>query len=199
MNVTLSTDSKYLGHLLPEQSVFFQNPVSTQYHTAVAALLLDSVNAKRLVVCGVVCLPSFEREWAVRLLQERKQQTFCILLTQAGQPIWPPSPTELYNVTNHEAEIPGDDAQAISDVWKKMLFETRHASECPLGLDGETFHFFCQGGMEGKTWSPKQNTAPGKLASISLLLREYALATGSSRSVFSQKIRTEIAWFRSVI
>jgi hypothetical protein len=52
--------------------------------------------------------------------------------------------------------------------------------------------------MAGKIWSPKEDSAPGRLASLSHLLRDFVCRPAEERDQMLRQIRERIAWFEAV-
>ena len=96
-------------------------------------------------------------------------------------------------------ELAPEPAQAICEVWRKVLAQTRYsAGEALSRCDGVTYHFAYtsdrSGRMEGTAWSPGRNTPPGRLAALSHLLLDYVLDTGQSNEQTIELIREHVAW-----
>jgi hypothetical protein len=68
-------------------------------------------------------------------------------------------------------------------------------------MDGVSYHFACYGSlgwMAGKTWSPRHETAPGRLVSLAHLLCRYVEATETERGGLECEIRETGEWFRAL-
>src|SRR5262245_1927320 len=74
-------------HLLPEESPLFGAPFIPRYFLRVAETLFESGKIKRAEGATAVCLPSFEAEWAVRLIGSEKVP-YSVLLVEAKEQIW---------------------------------------------------------------------------------------------------------------
>src|SRR5262249_32549612 len=73
--------------LCPEVAVFQENTVSAAYYARVAEVLLERSAARPGPRLIVVCLPSFEVEWALRVRGSAKSG-FTAILTEPEEKIW---------------------------------------------------------------------------------------------------------------
>jgi hypothetical protein len=100
----------------------------------------------------------------------------------------------------HVKPLPIEAAAAVCDVWSKVLFLTRYRETQFAECDGTTYHFgHSKRGsapMAGKTWSPPEETVPGKLVSLSRLLRECVRDAGPSDDRIIQKIDEHVTSIR---
>jgi hypothetical protein len=68
----------------------------------------------------------------------------------------------------------------IREAWLAVLLETRYPEpdHVRLGLDGVSFHFSVwlrrMGMLNGKIWSPEEQTIPGQLVALTFAMRNYA-------------------------
>jgi hypothetical protein len=160
----------------------------------------DSFWARRGAIARVVCLPSFEPEWALWLRRDDKT-VFSVSLTEAERSLWYSSLKDenplLVPVVKRRRELPMELVSAICEVWRKVLFETRHPQTHFPGCDGVTYHFshWAQetGTMAGKTWSPPEATPPGRLVAISHSLRRFLIEDELSIELVMERIRKQVA------
>jgi hypothetical protein len=176
--------------LLPEDSPFDQTdePFGSYYRN-VANILLAGQQFKRYSLASVVCLPSFEVEWAIVLFGSRDDE-YCLSLTVADAKIWSSQAPSSVTANRRETLFPFDLAKKVCEVWQWMLRRVRH-SECgSVGLDGVNYHFASYGRfgqMAGKVWSPDPDTLPGRLVRLSHLLYRYVeLGTSDSTDLLSE-------------
>jgi hypothetical protein len=184
--------------LHPEKSPFHLPPVINQYYLDVGRLLLESVKPKRgKWRLSVVCLPSFEEEWAIQLFESR-QSIYKMVLAVAERKIWGTWNASPSAIRCSETDLPGELAQGICETWNKMLSRVRHPRTPRLGLDGVRYHF-ALGQKAGQTWSPDDNTAPGRLVNLCHLLYEFVEGVvGGQQQELLEKIQVAIAWFREL-
>ena len=180
--------------LEPEYSPFDLGELLIKYHREVAAVLFVSPSQPsshyRL---SVVCLPSFDVEWAVRLLWPKRGDP-SLVLTIAERKIWLGESEANTPVALHRAPLPTDMAGQIAEIWDRMLCRTRFPETSGMGLDGVTYHF-SNGAMAGKKWSPNPETAPGRLAELSHNLRDYCEAEEKQRPAFLLRVEDLITGF----
>lgn len=192
------TDSEFLR---PERSPFESVDIFDRYYRNVAEMLLESNSNKRRGILSVACLPSFEVEWAVRLLGSEKNG-YSLALNVAETKIWNSSHTPQIVVKRADAAIPAEHASLVIHAWQSMLLRVRHCPTGSAGLDGVTYHFGCHGPgagwMAGKTWSPDEISAPGKLVALSQLLYQYVEASEQLRGEMLSKIRDAALWFKGI-
>jgi hypothetical protein len=176
--------------LWPEDSPF-DDGLFSEYYRQVGAALLEPGVPNRRGLLSVVCLPSFEVEWALRLLGDEKKG-YAVALSVAETQIWAhccasysSRATVPIAVRRVEAPLAGELGSLLCEVWRRMLLRVRHPQSRGIGLDGVSYHFACHGPgvgyMAGKTWSPGPQTAPGTLVGLAHLLFQYTEATDLSR------------------
>jgi hypothetical protein len=195
-------------YLEPEDSPFSPPPGRwgiTAYELKLARTLLEPIELEARgegykEIASLVCLPSFEREWAVWIAGERKTG-FSALLTEAEKNIWYSTLTaEVAPVRMYQCQLPTDRAGAICDIWKRILAQTRYPQESKLGCDGVYYHFGYWGKgsppLAGKIWSPEETTVPGKLADFGRTLRDYVKDT-ANQDVFLRAIEDHLEWFQT--
>ena len=173
------TDSECLE---PEDSPFESAETHGQYYRDVSERLFTSPAASSTHYrLSVVCLPSFDVEWAVRLLWPKRDDP-SLVLTVAAYKIWREESDTALNasVLLHRAPITAELAEQIGRIWDHMLRRTRFPQNGGLGLDGVTYHF-ANRWMAGKKWSPQPDTAPGRLVELSHRLRDYCEADADRR------------------
>jgi hypothetical protein len=186
--------------LRPEASPFDAIAKSDHYYRHVAAALLEPGDDEHPVLLSVVCLPSFDPEWALRLLD--KESGYSLILNRAETQIygslWDPQPAAVA-IRREQAILSQALAAELRVAWRKMLRRVRHAERAVFGADGETYHFTCwergMGCMAGRTWSPEPETAPGRLVALSHLLSRYVVADDEQRTGLSDEIRQSVEWF----
>jgi len=210
-------------YLEPEDSPFSLSPGMRVYEQMLAESLLGAVEREaqslapawqREEKASLVCLPSFEPEWALWVVGERKAR-FWVLLTEAQKSLWystkiwysttvdpeipcPPS------VKIHRSELATDLGRAVCEIWGRVLSQTRYPREPLQGTcDGVTYHFaYSRQGVKGipptagKTWSPNEETVPGKLVGLSHALRDYA-KDSANQDVFLRVIQDHLEWFQT--
>lgn len=187
--------------LRPEASLF-QTTIISDYYRRVAAALLEPDLPKSQGLLSVICLPSFEVEWAMRLLGSEKKG-YTLALSVAERQIWFSQANVPIAVRRLEAPLMAELGSLISEGWRKMLLRVRHPETGHMGLDGVTYHFACHGPgvgfMAGKTWSPDSTTAPGRLVTLSHLLYRYVEETDAVRHDLVGEILQSAAWFRDLV
>jgi hypothetical protein len=157
-------------------------------------------------IASLVCLPSFEPEWALCVAGER-MSGFSVLLTEAKKNIWYSSRNPEVGfpiaVSKSEGQLAADLGGAICDVWRKVLSQTRYPKELQTSgrCDGVTYHFAywgVRGGslLAGKAWSPAEESVAGKLVAVSHALRDYLGEAGPSRQQIVQTIEEHLAWLQ---
>jgi hypothetical protein len=196
--VRQTRDNEYLR---PEDTPFQENPIGPAYFLRVAELLLRGSPGLRHPVVTVVCLPYFEVEWALRIAGSDRIG-FLAALTEPAERIWCHQASSTIPVRQTQSPIDRDLAVSISQVWKRMLLRTKHAEHASVGLDGVSYHFVYWGSDTGKiggcTWSPNQETVPGRLVALSEALRAYVKAQSGPDDRLRQSINGHIEWLRQV-
>lgn len=159
---------------------------------------------------SLVCVPSIEPEWILLVVGEKKAR-FWVLFVEAQKSIW--YSTNLWYSAKGDPEIPFPPsveihrneldpalAEAVCDIWSRVLLQTRYPQEPLHCCDGITYHFACSGkgklAMAGKTWSPEEGTVPGKLGGLSHALRDYA-KNAANQGVFLTVIEDHLEWFQT--
>jgi hypothetical protein len=184
--------------LEPEGSPFEEGSSSVygQYCQRLLSTLFSKGKLHHKCRACVFCLPSFEPEWALQLLDSRLDGYSLVMSLPASQ-IWEPAPGETISVSTLETGIGDDMAIGVLAAWMKMLQRVRYPISPSQGLDGITYHFLGRG-MGGRTWSPDPQTAPGRLVELSHALRAYVEASEENRCQKGEQIFALIEWFRQL-
>jgi hypothetical protein len=187
-----AADREYLE---PEDSPFGQH---SAYYENVGLLLLKPEANRKPRLLSVVCLPSFEAEWALELFGS-SATGYGVVMRVAEERIWTSRAPSAINVRRSEGRLPSGVAERACAVWRSMLQRTRFPEVGICGLDGVTYHFQCHlrgaGRMAGKVWSPDRNTGPGRLVALSHALVNYAKADESAREAALAEIDEYLQWF----
>jgi hypothetical protein len=182
---------------LPEQLEPEDSPFLVDYY-AVGRLLLQGISQRSTIVT-VVCMPSFEPAWAIRL-HKSENHGFAVTLTETSTQICPSSSHFPPTVLTSKAKLPTAIAVELVEIWRKMLKATFPRAFKGIQQDGVSYHFICNAGAEGKlcaqTYSRDFETSPGRLVSLSHKLREYASLQG--RTEVLAQIESEMEWFRAI-
>jgi hypothetical protein len=113
------------------------------YYHRVAETLLEPDEPGRRGRLSVVCLPSFEAEWALRLLGSDRVG-FSLALSVAADQIYGHSSGPV-GARRAEAPLEVELAVLVCEAWRKMLSRTRHPEMVSAGLDGVAYHFTSHG------------------------------------------------------
>ncbi|BBO36120.1 hypothetical protein [Lacipirellula parvula] len=192
--------SRFVGGecLQPEDSPFeiVGTSYKENYYGKIARTLLVTESHHDRPQLSVVCLPSFEPEWALLLL-DVKRVGFMLSLRTAKSPIWPPERTEEVDVDNVRVKIDDALADGMKVAWEKMMRRVRHALPSSVVLDGVSYHFSFRAAA-GRTHSPHPETAPGRLVELSHALRAYVEASDAARSAIRNSVLVNVEWFRQL-
>lgn len=172
------------------------------YYAAVFRTLIEHREVSSLRGAGVVCLPAFEPEWALRLVLDEDGEQYLLIQTEAEEQIWDSDSAEI-KVAHRELPFPKDIAESVCDVWLNMLRGARFPDSGWSGRDGVNYHFnywgpeaflveFC-----GRTWSPEKDTAPGRLVALADALRDFAITEHHGRPVLLRRVEAEVSWFQT--
>jgi WD40 repeat protein len=184
-------------HLLPEESypeVILDRSVDpssnpTAYEARARSLLAKDIGYD----ATMVCLPSFEHEWAIGVGQPNASDKTVVTFREMDRQLWGAKRGSKPTFKQKVAPIDDRTAAMIRRCWERMLLETRYQlpSEEIGGLDGETYHFASGSGMSGYVWSPDSDTLPGKLVALAATLREFASAPEVNRPKLTERLRYE--------
>jgi len=168
-------------HLEPEYSIVGGQEWSQNYDNIIVGVLHEAY--ERDVIARMVTIPSFQAESAVGIRKKGDRYTIFVLSPAThlwgyqiladmqnqrdakGNPapdikgaaeLSKEIPADWHDVkVNHcEVDIDAGLSQKLSDVWGKMLMQTRYpAPSDTVGVDGVIFHFYSYG-KAGQIWSP---------------------------------------------
>ena len=174
----------------------------SEYHQSISTLLLEPDEyGRQRGVLSFVCLPSFEPEWSLRLFGS-VEKGFRLRAIEAKTKILAARDNASVECASTDVALPDDLGSLLCDVWRAMLLRTRYPKRFGVGRDGVNYHFETHGGgvgfMSGKTWSPRPDTAPGKLVELCSLLLRYTKADEASRPKLLDEIRELGEWLRAV-
>lgn len=182
------------ARLHPEASPFADGPHDWERDRLVRQFLCGPRTPDERVVAFGVALPSFQPEWAVRLIRAdsagyRVRLTRFAVLLSASSGATP-------EVETFESPIPEADADRVVEVWATMLRNVRPQRCLPGDADGIRFHFGCDFGTEinlaGRTHSPRPDSPTGRLVAVLDALRAFAAAGEPPRLT---AVRDSLSWF----
>src|SRR5262245_18468769 len=154
--------------LEPASSSLGAYAFEAEYHSSIRATLLKGATDQPSL--RMLCLPSFEAEWAVTVGTPENGDArveYRIALAK----IWGHEEPEKIKITVREATIARTSAEVLYSAWKKMLLRTRYPPPSnSIGLDGTTYYFTSfhrnVGMLEGTTWSPTKSSRTRQLVAI---------------------------------
>src|ERR1700738_1703735 len=140
-------------HLVPEESypnLVFDPAVDpssnpTAYEAGARSLLAKDIGYD----ATMVCLPSFEPEWAIGLGQSKGSDRAVVTFREMDHQIWGAKRGSKLTFKQIVAPIDDRTAAIIRRCWERMLLETRYRSpsDATDGLDGATYYFTSGAGM----------------------------------------------------
>ena len=167
------------AYLEPEDSPFSARALfGREYELKLAKTLLtplDSLLEDYSIysrTATVVSIGGFIRPWALLVHEETPSKffVFCGEANLSQAPVQVP-----------QRQLPAELGNAICDAWERVLSQTRYPKEPDTSpCDGVLYHFGFRSAhrtMAGKTWSPPEETHPGKLAALAHALRDYGEGT----------------------
>jgi hypothetical protein len=193
-------------HLEPERGGMNQIEEIWQYEKKLRAVLMK--DAAPCYLARMVCLPSFEPEWMVTVAWEDEGEdradaprTYFVEYAGVEKQLWPRKKFRKVGVKRMRANLDRETAEAVHEVWRRMLHAVRYPEEDRFGTDGEFYQFsrmvplFNQGRPnvpggfeEGQIWSPDDGSLTLELIAIGEKLKEYANAPPEERD----KLRAEV-------
>jgi|GEM_PF-2640527 len=156
----------------------------------------------------MLVMPSFTPEYVVQLRDAKGEQDIAkaekLLLTYsvADKSIWSSMPEnrqfqkdkkqQRVNITVKTVEFPKPLAAQISQLWKRMLHQTRYEFKDAEGADGTTYEFGVWRAY-GETWSPHERKSPLLLVEIGESLIGYCKAAPADRPAAEKEIENRAA------
>ena len=177
-------------HLEPNDSPIESLPILNAYLHTVATTLKPKVDRKAKAVVTIACLPSFEVEWMLAIECSRSGHYTSHAHT-ADREIWPLEDAKTIAPIKNEAAVSNELGVTLHNIFRLALLGTRHSDSPNMGLDGVTYHY-SYGHMSGKTWSPPENSLPGKLCGLSDRLYNDNL----KGQINERRILRLVRWFR---
>lgn len=162
-------------HLRPHYSPLFSD-FRHDYDRLLNELLFTRIGIGAQWKVSALCMPSFDAEWSIEVRGTRFDGVL-VILHAAHSNIWlsRSAPPE---VRRSIVSISEATAEVIRSAWLKMLLGARHDADAEIALDGVTYYFDADS-MSAQTWSPRPDSAPGRLVTLAELLRRYAEEGGS--------------------
>jgi hypothetical protein len=186
------------AYLEPEDSPFSGRPralFGREYELKLATTLLtplDSLVEDYSIyrrTATVVSIGGFIRPWALLVHEETPSKFFVF---------WDEANFSQVPVQVRQRQLPAELGSAICDAWERVLSQTRYPKEPDtIFCDGVLYHFGFRSAhrnMAGKTWSPPEETHPGKLAALAHALRDYGEGNGPSESRIIRTIEDHVEW-----
>jgi hypothetical protein len=181
-------------HLEPERGSVNDSLTSLDYATRLQkALFKDAAYHYR---ARVICEPAFRPRWAVTLVCEAGHRPeyfveYAVLEDRKDGE---------FRAQKPRVALDRGAAEAVQEVWLRMLRAARYPDVPRAGADGATYHFsrfvplglaepLAPGGWEaGQIWTPDPTSTTGRLASIGMAMREYAMAAQEHRAGVRDRI-----------
>ncbi len=167
------------GHLEPARSHGSPNRSVRDYYVHVLALLHTGFGPKPLARCTV--LPSFTAEYAWSL--ERRPDGVHLLTNILSENLWYARDKNV-TVTSRDVRLEPELAEAVGELFRAAVAETRPPIEGYYGCDGTTWTLAVAGGdgslKKGQVWSPPQGSLMERLTDACDAL--FALPEGKGPS-----------------
>jgi hypothetical protein len=190
------------AYLEPEGSPFSQAPRGlclNEHELQLAMALLAPLKADSELLedysmysrtASVVCIGGYMATWALWVHEETPSK-FSVLWNKVSGFQKP--------IKVQKCELPAELGSAVCDAWEKVLSQTRYPKVPESGsyCDGIWYHFGFRSkhrNMAGKTWSPPEDTHPGKLAAMANALRDYVEDDGQSKPTIIRTIENHAEW-----
>jgi hypothetical protein len=185
------------AYLEPEDSLFSCPPralldkellkLATTLLTPLGSLVENYSMYRRTAT--VVCTGVYTRPWALYVHEETPSKFFVF---------WDEAHLSQAPVQVQQYRLPAELGGAVCDAWERVLSQTRYPKEPYVSpCDGVLYHFGFRSAyrnMAGKTWSPPEETQPGKLAVLAHTLRDYSEGNGQSESQIVRRIEDHVEW-----
>jgi hypothetical protein len=181
------------AYLEPEDSALSASSAAIEYNLKLATTLLNPLDSlienysMHRRTATVLCVGI--GAWALRVHGETPSKFF--LLWNEGSLLRAPDHVR-------QCQLPADLGSGICDAWEKVLLQTRYPEEPgSTRCDGVYYHFGFRStrrNMAGKTWSPSEETHPGKLAALARALRAYGKRNLQSDPQIIRKIEEHVHW-----
>lgn len=186
------------AYLEPEESPFSGRPralFGREYELKLATTLLTPLDSlaedysmyRRTAT--VVSIGGFIRPWALLVHEETPSKFFVF---------WDETNMSQAPVQVRQRQLPAELGSAICDAWERVLSQTRYPKESDISpCDAVLYHFGFHSehrNMAGKTWSPPEETHPGKLAALAHALRDYGEADGQTESMIIRTSEDHVEW-----
>jgi hypothetical protein len=152
----------------------------------------------------VVCEP-FGPRWVVTLICEDRERP-AYFVEYAG---FEDRKDGGYRIRKARASLDREAAEAVQEVWLRMLRAVRYPDVPRNGADGVTYHFsrfvplglddpLAPGGWEaGQIWTPDPTSTTGRLASIGVAMRDFAMAPPEKRTGLRGRILKQAVALKS--
>lgn len=178
-----SNVAKVLGNVVPEQSPKVYVLPSNMREYVVG---IDDEEGACAIVFGRV-------EYTLWIYESRKENPELKQLTSE----YPDDPLDVEVVVETQPAA-RNFCDRIREAWVAVLLKTRYPEpdDVRLGLDGVSFHFSVwlrgMGMLNGKVWSPENQTIPGKLTALTFAMRNYARSGSQDELEKMQSALTEL-------
>jgi hypothetical protein len=202
-------------HLVPEAGILNAADYRWSYSKKLRTVLLRE--ATPYFTARLVCIPSFDPEWMVTVIRECEEgqyapdhpHTYFVEYTGAEKSLWYAKKFRKVNVKRVRANFDRETAEAVAEVWRRMLRDVRYPEASEIGRveDATTMHFsravpvqhqgsidrhagFEEGYLTTPTVPPR-GPMTRELIAIGEALRTYALSEAEEREKLLPKIRAQ--------
>jgi hypothetical protein len=163
-------------HLVPEAGILNAADYRWNYSKKLRTVMLR--DATPYFTARLVCIPSFDPEWMVTVVRECDEgqyapdhpHTYFVEYAGAEKSLWYAKKFRKVKVKRVRANLDRETAEAVAEVWRRMLRDVRYPEPSELG--GVEDAQLCT--FQGLCPSPTRGVSTGMLGSrrgISRLLR----------------------------
>lgn len=181
------------AYLEPEDSAFTAPSAAIEHNLRLATTLLNPLDAlienysMHRRTATVLCVGI--GAWALRVHGETPSKFFLL---------WDQESRSRAPGRVRQCQLPAELGSGICDAWEKVLLQTRYPKEPgSTPCDGVWYHFGFRStrrNIAGKTWSPPEETHPGKLAALAQTLKAYGESNVRPDPQIIRKIEDHVQW-----
>ena len=172
-----------------------------------ASIVDDYAKIKRYLLRGgddghegrMICLPSFEPEWAVTLRQTGPEQ-WVVDLDEAREELCSAADPSAVKIVRSKSDVDAATAHSVFAVWVRMLKRVHYAEGFLGGHDGVSYHF-SSGPIGdkircGQCWAPEQRSGGDEpvelLVTAGENLKDYVRSSKDGRAERLKKLKSTI-------
>jgi hypothetical protein len=187
-------------HLKPVNGIFDSYDFLLDYYSQVRSFLLPHTDDWHEI--QIITIPSFDKENVLLLEHVRGTENYSLVFRTVDKSIWYTKDKANIQVQEIKKKFDKESALLMKALFRVAIRQTHFPEDDAIGTDGTNHYFSIDdfGYKTGKTWSPSEKSAMGRLVAITEKIKNMVSAkSATDKIVFNGALSDEIIALTKVI